>query len=102
MRTLFLFAFLIGAAPMYAAQTIELVAGGGPTATGGDGSPATQVKLNGPFGVDFDKAGNMYFVEMYGNRLCKVDSQGVLHVLCGDGEKGDSGDGGPAKAARLN
>jgi sugar lactone lactonase YvrE len=80
---------------------VELVAGGGAAATGTEGSPATEVKLDGPFSTDFDTAGNMYVTEMYGNRLFKVDSQGAFHLVAGNGTKGSSGDGGPAKDATI-
>lgn len=90
---------LWGALPMYAAQIIELVAGGG---SGGDGVPAKEAKLVGPFGVEFNSKGDMYIAEMYGHRISMVDAKGVFHVIAGDGTKGDSGDGGPAKNAKVN
>jgi DNA-binding beta-propeller fold protein YncE len=58
--------------------------------------------LKEPFGVDFDAAGNMYVVEMAGNRVSVLDAKGVLRVLAGTGEAGFAGDGGPATAARFN
>src|SRR5690242_3312579 len=81
------------------AATVTLIAGGG---TGGDGSKATEAKLNEPFALDFDKAGNIYFAEMGGNRVRKVDTNGILTTIAGTGEKGNSGDGGPAIKAQLN
>src|SRR5205823_5128279 len=39
------------------ADKVVLIAGGG---TGGDNIPATEAKVAGPFGLAFDKAGNMY------------------------------------------
>jgi DNA-binding beta-propeller fold protein YncE len=78
---------------------VVLVAGGG---TGGDGSVANQAKLVAPFGVDFDKGGNLYVVELTGQRVLKVDGKGLFHVLGGTGEKGDEGDEGPATKARFN
>src|SRR5437899_7425369 len=69
---------------------LVLVAGGGDK---GDGSPAVEAKLDAPFGVDFDKAGNMYIVEMQpGQRVLKVDSGGTLTTFAGTGKKGDGGD----------
>src|SRR5207253_1505690 len=47
------------------AARLILVAGGG---TGGDGSPARSAKLDGPFGVAFDRSGTIYFVEIAGNK----------------------------------
>jgi DNA-binding beta-propeller fold protein YncE len=58
--------------------------------------------LNEPFGVDFDRSGNTYIVEMGGNRVSVLDPSGALRVLAGTGEKGLSGDGGPASQARFN
>jgi DNA-binding beta-propeller fold protein YncE len=81
------------------ADQLVLVAGGG---TGTDHVPATQAKLNGPFGVDFDKSGNMYIVEMTGNRVLRADPKGTLTIIAGTGAKGDSGDGGPATMATFN
>jgi DNA-binding beta-propeller fold protein YncE len=81
------------------ADKLVLVAGGGTKA--GD-CPATEAKLVGPFGVDFDKAGNMYIVEMTGYRVHKVDTKGILTTIAGTGQKGDKGDGGPATQAEFN
>jgi DNA-binding beta-propeller fold protein YncE len=80
-------------------QALKLVAGGG---DGPDGSPAKTAKLTAPFGVDFDKAGTMYFVEMTGHRVRKVSPDGILTTVAGDGTAGFAGDGGPAAKARLN
>jgi sugar lactone lactonase YvrE len=59
-------------------------------------------KLNSPFGVDFDAAGNMYIVELAGGRVHKLDTEGNFTTIAGDGSKGYSGDGGPAKDATFN
>lgn len=104
MRTLNL-AFLIGILCLNFAATaradkLVLVAGGG--TADANGVPATQAKLDGPFGVDFDSAGNMYIVEIAGHRVLKVDPQGKLTKIGGTGEKGGGGDGGPALAAQFN
>src|SRR5262249_41450476 len=91
--------FFLTAASLAQADKLVLVAGGG---NGPDGSPATEAKLQGPFGVDFDKDGNMYLVEMTGHRVRKVDTKCILTTSAGTGEKGDSGDGGPAIKAQFN
>lgn len=80
------------------ADKLVLVAGGG---TAGDG-PALEAELKGPFGVDFDKAGNMYIAEFTGQRLLKVDPRGNLTTVAGTGDKGNGGDGGPALKAQFN
>jgi DNA-binding beta-propeller fold protein YncE len=55
-----------------------------------------------PFGVDFDEAGRAYIVQMGGNRVSVLDEKGRLSVLAGTGEKGSSGDDGPAIRAQFN
>jgi sugar lactone lactonase YvrE len=76
-----------------------LVAGGG---QGSDGTPAALAKLVTPFGVDFDKAGNLYFVEFTGQRVRRIDTRGILTTIAGTGQKGTGGDGGPALRAEFN
>jgi hypothetical protein len=82
------------------ADRIVLVAGG--TEDGTD-IPALRARLTEPFGVDFDHSGNLYLVEMVtGDRLLKIDSGGTLTRIAGQLPAGDTGDGGPALAARFN
>jgi len=81
------------------ADRIVLVAGGG---EGSSGVQATNSLLIAPFGVDFDKAGNMYIVEMTGYRVHKVDAKGILTTVAGTGMKGNRGDSGPAVRAEFN
>ena len=77
------------------APRIELV-------TTGSESSSREPKVTSPFGVGFDSAGTLYFVEMVGNRVRKLGSDGQITTLAGTGQKGDSGDGGPAFQAELN
>src|SRR2546430_14499061 len=86
-------------APALHAERVVVVAGGGDDVTG----PATRCRLHAPFGIDFDRTGNMFIVEMAGGeRVLRVDGRGMLTVFAGTGEKGDSGDGGLAAQARFN
>ena len=59
-------------------------------------------KLESPFGVDFDRQGNMYIVELSGGRVHKLDSAGSLTTIAGDGTRGYTGDNGPARNAKFN
>jgi sugar lactone lactonase YvrE len=94
---------LIATGSLQAAESrpgkLVLVAGGG---TGEDNIPATLAKLNEPFGIGFDGAGNSYLVELAGQRVLKVDVKGTLTVFAGTGKKGNTGDGGPARTATFN
>lgn len=78
---------------------LVLVAGGG---TGGDGAPADRAELITPFGVDFDAAKMLYFVELNGHRVRKIGPDGIVTTIAGSGRKGDGGDDGPAAKAELN
>src|SRR5258706_15273267 len=87
------------AAPIHAAK-IVLVAGGTENRTD---IPAARAMLKEPFGVDFDRAGNLFIIEMAsGNRLLKVDAKRILSHVAGQLMAGDSGDGGPALRAHFN
>jgi DNA-binding beta-propeller fold protein YncE len=44
----------------------------------------------------------MYIVELEGQRVLKVNPEGLLTVLGGTGKKGSGGDGGPAAEAQFN
>ncbi len=101
-RQLFLFALssiaylaLVGSA---AAQRSSIVIG---ESLANVKSPKPGV-LDSPFGVDFDRRGNMYIVELSGGRVHKLDTQGKLTTISGDGSKGYQGDGGLAKGATFN
>jgi len=91
---------LLICSPDLRADKIVLVAGG---TEDRDGIPALQAKLKEPFGVDFDRAGSLFIIEMAsGNRLLRVDDKGVLTRVAGLPAAGDAGDGGPALAAQFN
>jgi DNA-binding beta-propeller fold protein YncE len=74
----------------------------GTPAPGGKTALVAGEGLNEPFGVSFDAAGNVYIVEMGGNRVSVLGPDGGLRVLAGTGEKGLAGDGGPASRAQFN
>ena len=67
-----------------------------------DNGPATSAWLRSPNGVAVDGAGNLYIADSWNARIRKVDSAGVITTVAGTGERGFSGDGGPATAAALD
>ena len=82
---------------------ITTAVGTGEKGFAGDGGPAAQALLNGPFDVAFDSAGNLYFSDTFNNRIRRVDARtGAITTVAGNGEEGYSGDGGPAAHAALN
>jgi sugar lactone lactonase YvrE len=82
------------------AGTIRTYAGTG-SATTGDGGPASQASVADPSKVAFDSQGNYYFAELSHHKVRKVDTNGVIVTVAGNGTGGFSGDGGPATQAEL-
>jgi sugar lactone lactonase YvrE len=79
---------------------ITRVAGNGASGHSGDGGPATAAQLNSPFDVALDTAGNLFIATR--DSVRRVDANGTITTVAGTGERGYSGDGGPATKARLN
>ena len=84
------------------AATISTFAGNGLAGFSGDGGPATAAQINNPFGVVRGPDGNIWFCEYSGQRVRKVTADGKIHTVAGSGQKGYSGDGGPALQATFN
>jgi len=79
---------------------INTVAGGGISSLG-DGGAATNAELNWPYSVTVDATGNIFIAD-YGNyRIRKVDTNGIITTVAGNGTSGYSGDGGAATNAEL-
>ena len=82
---------------------ITTAVGTGDKGFAGDGGPAAAALLNGPFDVAFDAAGNLYFSDTFNCRIRRIDARsGIISTVAGNGDKGYSGDGGPATGALLN
>ncbi|MDQ4134175.1 MAG: RICIN domain-containing protein [Actinomycetota bacterium] len=77
------------------------VAGGGASAEVGDGGPATAVQL-APGSVHVDAAGNLFTTDFLHQRVRKIDPQGIITTVAGNGTRGGAGDGGPAVEAELD
>lgn len=67
----------------------------------GDGGPGERARLNEPRGVAFDADTNIYISDAGNRRIRMVDTDGIIHTIAGTGERGDSGDGGPALQASF-
>lgn len=68
----------------------------------GDGGPATAADLNNPTAITVDSSGNIFFSDQYNQRIRKVDKNGIISSVAGNGAAGSLGDGGPALSAELN
>lgn len=82
---------------------IETWAGTGERKPTPDGAPLAGTPLNGPRAITSDPAGNLYLVLREGNAVYRIDPRArkIYHVA-GTGENGYTGDGGPAKLAKLS
>jgi hypothetical protein len=78
---------------------VTTVAGNGEKERTGDGKPALEASFFGSRAVCLDSKGNMYVAEREGNGVRKVDTNGVMSTIAGNGERGYEGDGGPALTA---
>lgn len=80
---------------------INTIAGNGSTLYSGDGGQATNAGFWGN-DVAVDTIGNVYIADFANNRIRKVDTNGVITTIAGNGTAGFSGDGGSATIANLN
>jgi sugar lactone lactonase YvrE len=77
------------------------IAGGAPYGYRGDGGLAKVAGFNNPISAGYDREGNLYISDLSNRRIRRVDTQGVVTTVAGNGTNGDAGDGGDAKAAQL-
>lgn len=67
----------------------------------GDGGPAIRASLANVSSVAFDTSGAMYVSDAGNFRIRRITADGIVQTIAGNGQLGDSGDGGPALEARL-
>jgi sugar lactone lactonase YvrE len=83
--------------------TVTTVAGSGTRGYSGDGGAAIEAQLSFPQDVEIGPDGNVYFTDTNNDRVRMIEvSTGIISTVAGSGEKGYSGDGGPAVEAKLN
>ena len=82
---------------------IETYAGTGERKPTPDGAPLAGTPLNGPRSLELDAKGNLYLALREGNAIYRIEQKAErIYLVAGTGEQGYSGDGGPARAARLS
>ena len=84
-------------------DSITTVVGTGESGFSGDNGPATEAQINAPQAVAVDPDGNLYVADSGNRRIRRVDATTrVITAFSGTGEKGFSGDGGPAADAAYD
>jgi trimeric autotransporter adhesin len=83
---------------------LETIAGTGVTGFAGDGGLATAALINSPSNPQYDPSGNLYFFDSLNYRIRRVDTNGVITTIAGDGQFFAAGldTGGPAISRSLN
>ena len=82
---------------------ITTFAGTGAPGPTPDGAPIQGTPLSGPRALDVDREGNLWLVTREGNQVLKLDMLNErIQVIAGTGQKGYSGDGGPARQATFH
>lgn len=82
--------------------TISTVAGCGSGGYSGDGGPAVRARMLNPSGVALDGDGALLIADTGNHVVRRVDHAGTISTIAGVGVPGHTGDGGPARTARLN
>ncbi len=84
---------------------ITTIAGEGFSGNSGDGGPAINATLNGPVGLTFDSAGNLYIADSANSVVREISRNGIINTVAGMipcCQRGYGGDNGPATSALLN
>ncbi len=81
---------------------VSTFAGTGSPGYSGDGGPALSAQFDGPTGLTFDPAGNLYVADTGNHVVRRIAPDGTVVKVAGSGFPGYGGDGGPAVRADLN
>ena len=81
---------------------ISTVAGTGDAGRSGDAGPAVEARLDRPEGVAIGPSGDIYIADTDNHLVRRVDASGTITTIVGTGDRGYSGDGGPATEAALS
>jgi uncharacterized protein (TIGR03437 family) len=78
------------------ATTPTVIAGNGTVGFSGDGGPAAKALLGGAQSVAVDAAGNIYTSDLLNARVRKIDPQGIITTIAGNGKNRYAGENAPA------
>lgn len=84
-----------------AAGIITTLAGTGTSGFSGDGGPATAAQLTNPTFLAVGNGG-VYVSDAINHRVRRIDANGIITTVAGNGTLAFAGDGGPATSASFN
>lgn len=84
------------------AASVATIAGTGTSGRAGDHGPAAKAQLGNPFGIVRGPDRALYICEVDTHVIRRIDKDGVITTVAGNGRRGWSGDGGAATNASLN
>src|SRR5262249_14525459 len=83
-------------------NTSTTIVGTGVEGYSGDGGPAKDAQLDTPSDVAIAPNGTLYIADTFNHVVRVVTPDGIIDTFAGTGERGFSGDGGPARQAKLD
>ena len=84
------------------AGVMKVIGGTGVKGFSGDGGDVRKAQINGVHNIAVTPAGDIFLSDAWNFRVRKINaSNGVITTFAGTGEKGFSGDGGPADRAEF-
>jgi sugar lactone lactonase YvrE len=81
--------------------TIVTVAGTGVAGFSGDNGPAVNAQLNSPYGIAIDSHDRLLIADRVNGRIRRLDQNGFIATVAGNGGYGYSSDDGPATQTSL-
>jgi sugar lactone lactonase YvrE len=83
-------------------NNISTIVGTGTAGYSGDKGPAKDAELDTPSDVAITPNGTLYIADTFNHVVRVVTPDGMIDTFAGTGERGFSGDGGPARQAKLD
>ena len=96
-----LFSCLAVVAPVCFGQGVITTAAGTDFIFPDEGKPAIEGRLVGPRAMALDSRGAIYFADGHLNQVMRIEADGTIRVVAGNGSLGFSGDGGLAIKATM-
>jgi DNA-binding CsgD family transcriptional regulator/sugar lactone lactonase YvrE len=81
---------------------ITTIAGTGDVGYLGDGGPATSAEFDAPEGIAVDAEDSLFIVDSLNDRIRRMDVDGTITTVAGNGARGFGGDGQQGAEAPLN